>query len=1375
MYCKKSMCMLLILLFFLSSSSGVSGASDYTWGSDAVERREWGEHTPFRPCDMYVSEQNPPSFWWTNVKGASGYDIMVCTDAKRTDVKYYKENIKFNYYNFDCTFEEGVNYFWAVRYTINGVKSSWSEARRRFRIKKGAYPYPVESADSAASKIPKTHPRVLVTSENKEALKNLKDDNPEAQKIYKKLLIKVRGYISANILYDEPVRPESFPSAAEQVRWEQNLRTEAEKMYNIATDCGFLYQLTDNGQFGEFGKAALIKLAEWDPEGATSYESQSQVNRAIAYNAAMAYDWLYDLLKPDERKKILDMIRARTEKMIHIREDMQTVPFNSMGWTMYGFIGIIYYATFGDIPEAEERFKDYYTGFTSLFMPWSYQDGGSAQGTGYWASTQSPQHEFMQILALSGTANLYNSAWERNSVLYQLYAYPNGSWGSFGDGGMEHKAGSYFIAPLASNALFTKNPVAKWLQKEFGEISNGTGEDVGYNDLYVSAMSEDIKPVKPDSYPLSHLFKDIGIAVMTDSLTNPDRVQLTFRSSEYGSYNHAHPDQNAFYIQAFGEKLAVQGGHYDYFGSTHHKNYARKTYAHNTITVDGGKGQPYETMSASGKIKQFVNHIEFDSVTGDASEAYKGNRLTDSYNREFSGKLKKYVRNIIYVRPGMFITVDDLEADDRSEFEWWLNGKNLSLRSDNGKINNTAVISNGDANLAAKILFPQNTSTEFYNGYYTPNGEHFPTATDYGGEEKRMAFVTPKCNKTKMVAAMDVYKSGEGEKNITTEYAPDNSYMKLVIDEKATVIINLGDENSLVSADGFSFRGVALSYSDNSVMLTNGTYLEEGSKLLYSSTQPSTYAIGYGRISISAENDCRIYQDADNARVHISCLEDITDEDGNKINEGIGIEDAKLEDKALKMRADRGNYELFNGEIAMSPLEYTPKNVSAEFDYDTGMIDVQWDQRRDCIYNLYIDGTKHENVNSPFAFSSDEEKTVKIQVEAEIGSITKKSEILNYYPQRTDICSHIAFEKDGNKIGAKVFANIHKNTLLNLVLAKYDESGALKSISSSFGKSGIIRTEFLDVGPEESVKSFLWNKETLAPVGFAANYGSGNTDLEGIYLNGKLLDGFDNSKGAYTISLKNYKVFPVITAKAADGASKVNVFPNNGKNHAKIVVAAQDGTKREVKLNFSLADGVRPYISNYQFLMPKTFSDIDADLLTNCTDTASGRYEAGSSAVFNGFTSGGKAFSDRDYAINKINELFEPEGCIYLAPSYTMIGGSAAQVAWQKAYYFGCKSVGNYKYPEFEKRMFDFQSFDLNTSADIYVATYGNTPMFIDGTWEKLDYDKKVFRVTGTEEIYTDIYVKHVNVGSEPVNFVMKTPGTGSVGGMYITFIKPVN
>ena len=271
------------------------------------------------------------------------------------------------------------------------------------------------------------------------------------------------------------------------------------------------------------------------------------------------------------------------------------------------------------------------------------------------------------------------------------------------------------------------------------------------------------------------------------------------------------------------------------------------------------------------------------------------------------------------------------------------------------------------------------------------------------------------------------------------------------------------------------------------------------------------------------------------------------------------------------------------------------------------------------------------------------------------------------------------------------------------------------------------------------------------------------------------MDGFDNSKGAYTISLKNYKVFPVITAKAADGASKVNVFPNNGKNHAKIVVAAQDGTKREVKLNFSSADGVRPYISNYQFLMPKTFSDIDADLLTNCTDTASGRYEAGSSAVFNGFTSGGKAFSDRDYAINKINELFEPEGCIYLAPSYTMIGGSAAQVAWQKAYYFGCKSVGNYKYPEFEKRMFDFQSFDLNTSADIYVATYGNTPMFIDGTWEKLDYDKKVFRVTGTEEIYTDIYVKHVNVGSEPVNFVMKTPGTGSVGGMYITFIKPVN
>ena len=174
---------------------------------------------------------------------------------------------------------------------------------------------------------------------------------------------------------------------------------------------------------------------------------------------------------------------------------------------------------------------------------------------------------------------------------------------------------------------------------------------------------------------------------MTNNLKDPNRIHMTFKSSQYGSFNHSHADQNSFVIQAFGEGLAVHSGHYDRYGSSHDQNITRQSFAHNTITINGGIGQNVFDINAKGSIGEFVNHVEFDSATGKAAEAY-------------GGRLNRFDRNIIYLRPDVYVVIDDLEAKtgEEAEFEWRMNAMPDVSEADNidGK-QNTLLIKKGDA------------------------------------------------------------------------------------------------------------------------------------------------------------------------------------------------------------------------------------------------------------------------------------------------------------------------------------------------------------------------------------------------------------------------------------------------------------------------------------------------------------------------------------------------------------------------------------------------------------------------------------------------------------------------------------------------------
>ncbi len=885
----------------------------------------YGLEMPYMPSEGYASMQNPPNFTWKKDKNALSYDVKVCKDYLLCDVAYSMEGVQNNYCNFDTVFETDVTYFWSVRANYDGNnKGSWSPAIS-FRIRNDAYPFPVASIDELLKRIPASHPRILVTPDTLDEFKGYKNKTPGAKKIYDYYVNLAEEYVckfkSDDIDFEETVFYTEFgPEYAEWGMYLQKFRWESLTLSGICDVCAYAYLMTGRKEFAEVAKAGLLAMSEWcvkrdsdgkiiydengkmmyDPDGHTSYKNQDQVHRQLVYRSAMAYDWIYDVLNDEEKAKILNMIEIRTEVMDYLMGSLTDSPFDSHGWTAFGYIGIIAVACYGELPKADMYLREIIPAYTALLPPWSYQDGGWSQGTDYWQYSTFFAQEFMDVLARAGILNLYDEAWAKNEYLWTMYAYPAGSYGSFGDQSNRMFPGAnarepFSASTLMNHAYYSNNPYALWLAKEIG-----TDTDTLFDSYFTEAVSVEAK--SPSDHPLAHWFKDIDWVVMTDSIEDRERVQMTFKSSPYGSFNHSHPDQNSFIIQAYGENLAIKSGYYDAYHTIHDSTITRATFSHNTITVDGAKGQSDDNFHANGKIISFANCEDFSSVTGDATGAYN-NIKVGNFTRTpeaLQGELSKFTRTMLYIRPDVFITVDKLNAKDKSSFEWWLNSEHKMQYTDS-----TACIKEGKACLDTKILYPENVKARYYEGFVNPiDGKHYPATGRCLGwnEQDRICFATDPVDKTAIVSLMNVHKEGINP----PEYKIDkkDNVIKLTF-ETAEVYINLTEK--VVSCEDITFDGDAVVISADTYMLSNGSLLEVNGKSAIKCSEKTTCTVSGGGISFASDSaDCKI--EVSKEYFDINSKDEITDVFGNPISLKGGAE-VTVKEGTVEVTAQKGYYE----------------------------------------------------------------------------------------------------------------------------------------------------------------------------------------------------------------------------------------------------------------------------------------------------------------------------------------------------------------------------------------------------------------------------------------------------------------------------------
>lgn len=817
-----------------------------------VSGTEW----QFRPPAQYISEQNPPDFSWPKVNGASGYELIVCRDEQMQDVAYENRNVERNYYNFPVSFEPGI-YYWSVRYKMDGKLSEWT-APSRFIITPDAVEFTVDDLDTMLSKIPSTHPRLMVNQNTLAQFRELAKGSGAT--VYQAYRQQVDNDLK-NPLPEEPTEVVSLRSACMGY------------MY-LLQRLGLVWLIEGDAKVGKFGVEALMKLSDWDPNGVASYVNQDQAFRDVIRGLTYGYDFLYDLLTAEQRKKVLNALQVRiitlehpTEGLTDAAYKMEENPFMSHGFTAVHYLMEAGFAAYGEIPEAETFLRKYLPMYINLLPPWGNEDGGWSQGTSYAGVSLYEEADIPYFLYMNGMTNMFHKAFMRNMYRYPLYNLGISTGALWGDGSTGKTDGNWSLG-LNLMKQTQQSGYISWLMEKFGSSL------MTYFSSYYLSMFPTPESKAPIDLPRSAYFKDIGWVSMHSDLTDINgRTSLFFKSSPYGSYNHSHNDQNGFTVSAYGESLAINSGYYDAMWSDFYMNYYKKTYAHNTITMDGGAGQGANVKAANGRIVNYLTHPNFDLASGDATPAY--NYYTDSLGRAHQEtKAEKMKRHIIYVRPDSFIVIDDLKRSngEKSSFEWWLNASdNISLyRSKTG-----ARITKGKAALDVKVQYPQNIRASYTDVFSGPDLASLTPSGSYASEKvhKKVWFSTQPVEQTKIITTMATHKTDEEAPYVKS--GMEGNVNKLEF-EDGTIAYIRTDENGTIGIDGIESDGLAVVKKQNSYMVVDATVFKIDGKEILHSEKPISITWGDRELGISSDEDTK-------AELSIGLVDSMKNEKGTVI------------------------------------------------------------------------------------------------------------------------------------------------------------------------------------------------------------------------------------------------------------------------------------------------------------------------------------------------------------------------------------------------------------------------------------------------------------------------------------------------------------
>jgi hypothetical protein len=644
----------------LAQSCTPNAAAD--WMSNAVAANPLGQDIRPRDCDSVL--QTPPDFRWPDVLASGGYTLTLTYP----DGSQHRQQTAQNWANWASALPAGT-YKWSVAYP--GGSAS---ATRSFIVTAASLVFVVPDMPTTINAIVnKPHPRTLpdvaslsaIESQRSGAVSQVEND--------------VGGHFGM-----------VFPTQASS-------EDDVWKYSNFAVESIEACVLSQyRSSYCSDAVAKLTALGNWststgDP---SSYWVHDAAGRYLTWVLAIGYDWLYPLLDGNQRATLLNSAGSRTallyDDVIGTRSRVAQRPRGASANLTLEYLPVLAGILAGDLPIAGQTWLPNALPLAlNAIDPWGGEEGGFANGTAL-GTREMGELEFLfyELRNMTGI-DVAKKPWVSHWAKWFAYFTPPGMSGGtveFGDG-YEQDESEHQSRYGLGYTWFAPSPLGRW---QAGQL---TAADTTRFE-YLMAPPADFtgtQPLPPGT-PNSLYLKSAGMAAMHSDLSDRNRVSVYFKSSPppYGAFDHSHPDQNGFVVNAGGQRLAIESGYYDNARTNHWWNWYHQTRSKNAITYDGGKGQQfYEAGNRMvfGRITSFVATAGYDVVSGDATNAY-------------GGALSLAQRSLIYLRPNLVVVYDNLAAPVAHSWEWNIH----ALKQMTGTSSTTARISSGSQSLCVTML-----------------------------------------------------------------------------------------------------------------------------------------------------------------------------------------------------------------------------------------------------------------------------------------------------------------------------------------------------------------------------------------------------------------------------------------------------------------------------------------------------------------------------------------------------------------------------------------------------------------------------------------------------------------------------------------------
>lgn len=417
--------------------------------------------------------------------------------------------------------------------------------------------------------------------------------------------------------------------------------------------------------------------ASLDPHGLTRSDNVMFANSTILQGLGMTYDLLYNRLTETQKALYRKQILARLDIY---KPDLESNVINAHAWQ-----SVMYQATVAAMAiwRDEPAVRDWLLWSAQMFVahyPWfGGIDGGSGEGYSYGVGLNvNFALPTVDLWATLADIHLDQHPWHANYPWSLLYAHPAGfdapMLGDRHAGKHEPGARQAYLAMVLGKKYHNPYALAyarglNLTDEQFMDEESGFWKGLGPTTYLLNAPYHMDKLPSLADVPNARHFRGVGEVYVQTAPADPQRnIRLEFRSSGYGSFAHAHADQNTFNLAAYGDHLLIDSGHYSAYGSDHHFGWTNQTKAHNNILIDT-HGQEINRLDAIGKVTGFAQGNGYCWMRGDASNAY------------FKTMLDQYNRQILWLDTGetqTFIIVDDLKAatGNKHHYDWLLHFEN---------------------------------------------------------------------------------------------------------------------------------------------------------------------------------------------------------------------------------------------------------------------------------------------------------------------------------------------------------------------------------------------------------------------------------------------------------------------------------------------------------------------------------------------------------------------------------------------------------------------------------------------------------------------------------------------------------------------------